>query len=72
MPRYKLRTLMYLVAFGPPVLAVAWTYREIDASPYVEAVSAIAESLFGILSVGAMVVAAAYVAARFSAAITKR
>jgi len=70
--RYRLRTLMYLMAFGPPVLAVAWTYRELDARPLIGAISEIIGVLWGIVSVGAMVVAAAYVAARLSATITRR
>ena len=70
--RYRLRTLLYVVAFGPPVLAVIWTHREIDPKPFLGFVSDCAVGLRVIAVTVGPVLVAAYVCAKCVAAIEKR
>lgn len=59
--RYRPRTLLIVLALTPPVLAWAWWAVHVEA---------FADVFFGVVQVGGMGVAAAYVAARFAAAAT--
>jgi hypothetical protein len=71
--RFRLRTLLIVLALGPPVLAVAWwsvrtgALRRFDLSA-----DMLAQGFLGFALVGCAVAAAAFVMARCAAAFSKR
>ena len=71
-PRYKLRTLVIVLALGPPALAGAWWAIHVPAEALAECAQTIAGLTRNAVVVGVPVVAAAYVAARFAGMVTKR
>jgi len=71
--RYRLRTLMVLLAIGPPVLAALWwSIRTGAIHNLPDAVQYLAEFLATLAGVCAVMGGIAYAMARFAAYVTKR